>query len=545
MRIEPMTTPTPRGERRVLYVSDPSSIAINMFPDPVEEPDLRRWVDTVADSGVDTFDQEVFSQGWTVYWRSENVEYDQRHQHRRFLPMFERGTTPLEVLIDQCRKRDLNFIAGFRVNDNHAFQARQQGLAIAGFIESNPDLCMQEFPPGDFFRNSEPLDFTHDRVRQFTADVIDEVVNRFDVDGIELCMRDHAYFPPGAGRQRSHLMTDLIRKVRGLLNDVGVRKGRKLVLGVRVPATIDECADLGLDVPAWISEGLIDHLSPQDSMYTDFNLPYEPWAHLTRTSDCMLYPVFQPWSSYRRRTRLEQIMLSSANVRALAHTFYGAGADGISVYNHFCTYWNEQFYPYPMQIFHQLRDPKIVAAGERHYIFDPTWDGVTGFGGDGRASTGAVKANRLVLPRQKGASGTYALNLYEDLSLAFGAMLLFRGFGLLENDELEVSLNGRRIPDGDIGRTRATQTPLDWNHIRKAGGRKIKCIPEQARLDVRADDELPFSTRWFSLKHPVLRRGDNRLEVRLANGDPSADTTESIVIDEVEVWVMPRVSVGS
>ena len=66
----------PRGDHRILYVSDPSSIAHNFLPDPVSEVDLRRWVDMVADSGVDVFNQEVFSQGWTAYWRSDLYEYD-------------------------------------------------------------------------------------------------------------------------------------------------------------------------------------------------------------------------------------------------------------------------------------------------------------------------------------------------------------------------------------------------------------------------------------------------------------------------------------
>ena len=66
--------PVPWGDHRLLYVSDPSSIARTLLPDPVREEDLRRWVDMVADSGVDSFDQEVFSQGWTVYWKSVSID---------------------------------------------------------------------------------------------------------------------------------------------------------------------------------------------------------------------------------------------------------------------------------------------------------------------------------------------------------------------------------------------------------------------------------------------------------------------------------------
>ena len=35
----------PRGSERILYVSDPSSIARKLLPDPVREEDLRNWVE--------------------------------------------------------------------------------------------------------------------------------------------------------------------------------------------------------------------------------------------------------------------------------------------------------------------------------------------------------------------------------------------------------------------------------------------------------------------------------------------------------------------
>ena len=312
-------------------------------------------------------------------------------------------------------------------------------------------------------------------------------------------------------------------------------------MGARVFSAIEECRDLGLDVPTWIKEGLIDYLSPQDTMYADFNIPIETWSALTRASDCMLYAAGQPWSSNRARNRMDQIRLSSANWRALAHLSYAAGADGLSFYNDFCTMWNAPFYPYQMQIFHELRDPDRVRAGERHYVFDPTWGGFTSFGGDGRSSTGVVNANHVRLARSgTDSEGTYAFRLYEDLEQAHGATLLFRGFGLFENDELEVSLNGHPVPDDAIGRTRETSAPrTEWHHTRQTGKGQIKCIQEQARIDFRPDGEPAFSTRWFALDESLVRQGINDLTVRLVRSDPAA--TDPIVIDEVEIHVMPKV----
>ena len=75
-------TYTPRGDRRIIYVSDPSSIIRSYLPETPTEEDLRNWVDDVAEANVDTFIQEAYSQGWTVYWRCEKFDYDQRPQHR-------------------------------------------------------------------------------------------------------------------------------------------------------------------------------------------------------------------------------------------------------------------------------------------------------------------------------------------------------------------------------------------------------------------------------------------------------------------------------
>ena len=532
---------TPRGDHRILYVSDPSSITTNLMPDPTEPDDLRRWVDTLADSGVDTFDQEVWSQGWTAYWRSETYEYDRRIHHRRYIPMLDRGIAPVQILIEQAHRRGMRFVAGFRVNDNHAYIARLQGVGIAGFIESHPELALTEFPAGSNYENTAPLDFTHQAVRDYTHGVIEEFINRFDVDGIEICMRDHGYFPPSTARAQAGLMTDLMRQVRATLDRRAAVVGRPLFMGARCYDAVDVCLNHGLDLATWIGAGLIDYVSPQDTMFTDFNLPLEPWADLTRPSDCMLYPAVQPWTSCRARERLSQIRLSSANWRALAHTSYAAGADGLSIYNDFCTMWNAPFYPYQMQIFHEVRDGDRVRAGERHYVFDPVWGGYTDFGGDGKSSTGVVNANQVRLARDgRENEGTYPFHLYEDLSRAHAATLLFRGFGMCENDELAVSVNGRPVADEGIGRTRENSAPrTEWHHMRQVGDRTVKCIQEQARIEFRTEPEASFSTRWFALDASLVRQGLNALTVRLLRSDPNA--TDPIVIDEVEICVMPKV----
>ena len=494
----------PRGTRRVLFVSDPSSIATNLFPDPVDEDLLRRWVDILADSGVDIFQQDVYNKGCTAYWRSERFQYDPRPQHRRFLPLLDAGVQPLQVLLEHSHRRGMAFHAGFRMNDTHAgahFSER------ADFVESHPEWQLKDTREGIGYLEGFPLDFTFDEVRDFVFEMMREVVSRFDVDGIEMTFRDPGYFPFPEGRERAHLMTRLVRRLRQLLDERGRTRGRPVSLGARVFSTLDECLDMGLDVRTWVSEGLLDLLSPMDTMFCDFNAGWEEFGALTRDSRCLLYPTLNQWTSHRMRMRGDG--MNPSNCRAFVHTFYETGADGLTIYAPVAGFlWSPPFYPQSLQVLHELRDPDRVAAGDRRYIFDPTWEGVTEFGPD-RCSTGVVKAQRVVLDRNAVTpSGTYRFRLYERMDRVHLATLLLRGSSLSAGDELDVRLNGRPLAPGPFGR------------------------PNPGILEKHP------GSRWFPVPPEVMAYGDNRLETTLTERDP--DAGGDIVIDEVEVWVQPK-----
>jgi hypothetical protein len=340
-------------------------------------------------------------------------------------------------------------------------------------------------------------------------------------------------------------MTELVRQIRAMLDKTGEYKGKKLLLGARVLPTLDECHSQGLDVPTWIGEGLIDYLCPQDAMYADFNAPYAEFAALARASNCLLYPAILPWSSFRSRRRLNQAPLTQENRRALAQTFYGSGADGISFYNHFEIMHagggaHAPFYPIALHDFYELRDPQRVHQGQRHYIFDPTWGGFTGFGED-RAITGFVKANKLVLSRATpNAQGEYFFHIYEALNLARATFLLFRAFNMAKGDGIAVTINGTPVPTDRI-RTRDDEVRVDFRSTvdvnSLAAASQLPGGAERLAQNLQPRVEPPFTTCWFALTSPPAVYGKNRLGVRLLANDPAA--REDIIIDEVEVWVRP------
>ena len=112
------------------------------------------------------------------------------------------------------------------------------------------------------------------------------------------------------------------------------------------------------------------------------------------------------------------------------------------------------------------------------------------------------------------------------------------------NDELAVVLNDHAVDDAAIGRTAAKNAPRDQWSL-KRNGKTYRMIPERGRVEFRTASEgyainrpdPTSSIRWFDLRGLPIERGVNRLAVTLSRSDPQVE--ESIVIDEVEIWVQP------
>ena len=404
------------------------------------------------------------------------------------------------------------------------------------------------------------LDFTFQEVRDYICEVAKECVRSFNLDGLELCFRDSLYFPYGKGRERQSVMTDLIRELHEILVSESKNKNKKLKLGARFYQTLEECHDIGLDIPSWIMNGYLDYISPSDIMYSDINASYEEFAELTRDSDCYLYPAILPWLSCRSERRLNRMPINVDQQRAIAQNYYGAGADGISFYNHFVSNDWAPFYPMQLYDMNDLRDPERVAQGRKHYVFEPIWSGCDVFIQDG-APSGAIKADKIVLKRSdKVVNGQYRFRICEDLSKARKAFLLFRAGNMTLEDPIMVHINNEEIPHPMIRQTQSEKrikaTPIETATDRsirmyREGIEKKYVKTDPMEKDTYKHDSIttggghpiiqgeidrPFTTCWFELTSPPAICGDNWLEVTLIPGNIQA--TEAIIIDELEVMVV-------
>ena len=536
---------TPRSEDRLIYFADTGLNAYNLW-EPVTVEQFARHMDDFADNGVDIYSQLTFAAGTLkpglfvpehpefAWWTNEKLR-----------PLIESGIQPLEVMIDRAHKRGMKFFCKLRLTDWHMLRSVEE----SGFIARHP-----EFQNPDS-RVRKSLDFSHPEVRDYHTALIEELVRRFDIDGITLNFtRGLAYFPRQARVERDTLLTDFVRQVRSVLDQQSQGRGRKLQLNAIVWPHLKLCASYGADVPTWIREDLVDHICPGNTSVTDPGMDHEAWSSLCHRSNCGYFPMLQP--TLWRGDGLG--LIGPDHIRALARGMYDGGADGISVFN-WQFHWDirggrgpsgvthgpwsdrkivassEVDYPLALAGLRQVRDPAGLEREPRKYYFRPMEIR------DELSHEVFEDAYRAVLPRTVGVRGEYRFRLPEDLAETGGAYLVARILGLAPLKELggETVINSRAAVSGpELAFEWPDEIQVDVNGTAVPAHEIQKIWHKDGRPKQLGRPLNPYTAIWFKLESPPARRGLNTLGITPLKLEPL--DTDEIVIEEVEVAVMPR-----
>ena len=502
---------------RLIANFDPGSGAFIFLPNKPRREDLHYVVDRYA-QGIDALAYCIFEGGYTLVRDSELADphpiwlggypFPECQGYRAF---YERGEDPLSILVDRCHQNGMLFLAAFRMNDRHPGPKGR-------FQEEHPEWQIREpGHEGDYWRSA--IDYSFPEVRTWVCSLVREAAEGYEIDGIELdYMRWCHMFPPSVAAERHPLLTEFMQEVRAVLDQVGAARGKRLILGARVPQRLLDCAALGYNIAAWIEAKLVDYLSPSDFMFTDFNAPYDEYVELCQPHDCRVYPSVHPPAAWG----MPGALLTPAQYRAAAQNIYAAGADGISLYNYQYHWQQRSRLSYPgspsgfadaLAFAGTLRDPATVARGTRHYLFYPLWQdappsGVPGIEG--------VDRMLLIERQQPGRREIFEFRLGEGPGMDLShSHLLFNAVNMSVGDRIEVDVNGTIIPDDQLQRFHSADA-LEVDFRRPLG---------------------PYMSVRFFLDEVPLKQGVNELGVRLVSSDPEASAR--IEIQEVELVIDP------
>ena len=245
--------------------------------------------------------------------------------------LFAAGTDPIKLTQEFCREHDIECFYTYRVNDGHnAYIPEERSTWFREHPEywmgSGPDDCVK-YPDTDPRWFWSQLDFEISEVREYLLSILRDVVNRYDLDGIEIdYMRTTLFFRTNlsglpATREQLDILTDFQYQVRLMAAEVGAKRGRPMLVSVRLPVTVSRCKHVGIDIEHWLKEDLTDLMTGSDGK-VNFTVPWKEMVELGHQYGVPVYPV---------------IGTASENIeewRAAASNAWSTGADGVYLMNH-------------------------------------------------------------------------------------------------------------------------------------------------------------------------------------------------------------------
>ena len=287
--------------------------------------------------------------------RSEETELrDGEEMAARYVHELTRlGTDSLETMTRFCHGNSMELFWSMRMNDNHD---SSRPATVCQWKRDHPDCLMNRtgpFAPGSW----SMLDFAVPEVREKVFRILQDVALRYDIDGVELdFLRHPLYFKAqmkGEPVTQEHcdMMTDLVRRARNMLDEVAEKRGRPMLVAIRVPDSVAYCRAMGLDIVRWLEEKLVDLLTGGGY----FKLA--PWQNLVTLGHEHDVPVYACLVARRIMAGGgcgEESDLPRWRGEALAA--WDAGVDGIYTFN--------RFNPRD-QVLRELGDPELLRSLRR------------------------------------------------------------------------------------------------------------------------------------------------------------------------------------
>lgn len=262
---------------------------------------------------------------------------------------------PINHVVDYAHQKGVEFIYSLRMNDIHksVYPMQEQW---SRFQLENPQVLQahvgreefekkilpwtrglsKEHPLADVvkrrgrrsvdFHSWACYDYSHPEVRNYLLQVIEEACQRYDLDGIELDWnRGPLLFRTEEERLRSHpIMTDFIHQVHQRVEQQGRKRGRRILLWMRVLDSPALSLAAALDAETWLRQGWVDILVAGGG-YAPFSFPLAEWVRLGHAHGIPVYGYIDAHTSLLRDHH--------EAIRAAASRYWSEGVDGIYIMN--------------------------------------------------------------------------------------------------------------------------------------------------------------------------------------------------------------------
>ena len=281
--------------------------------DPAE---LVKWKFHAIDSPDVQIDSVWWSwgEGHQAPWPSKTMPLYDADGYRQWQ---RAGVDIVQIFLDAAKSRGIESFYDYRINgsDNDLGPVRKIPMK-----EKHPDWLIHTWNENGYFN------FAIKGVRDYKLGILREIAERYDFDGIALDFaRVCPVLPPGQAWQLREHLTQFMRELRHITFEVAGKRGRPLLIGIRIPENLQGCHFDGIDIESWVAENLIDIVAPG---VRSFDVDLGAFRRITAGTQVKLYPsIDDHHASDGYATPPLEIY------RGVAANWLQQGADGIQVFN--------------------------------------------------------------------------------------------------------------------------------------------------------------------------------------------------------------------
>ena len=470
-------------ERGIIYSNDGCDACFEATEPTAENLLKQRAIPHLTDHVGSVFYSTTFSLG--LYWHHAAVPgvdlYTQPHVKtgRNIVGgLIAKGTDPLEIMVDFYHEHDRELFSNVRMNDIHDAGYYRYGNIpkwklthpewLFGAIRRDPEaaakvLAERRFDP--YRRYFDPelsryvvdkrppategwsgADFSVPEVREMVFRVLEDICRRYDADGIQLdFLRHPPYFKSVAWgeeitQEQTDVMTGLVRRIREMTEREGLRRGRPILVSVRILGSVAMNEAQGLDISRWLEKDLIDLMVVgwvQEA-------PLKPMVELSRQYHVPVY-----MHMHRNRGGVRG---SLEGQRARAMMAYADGADGVYLFNYFDPMW--------LPLFSELGDRQQLQRLDKVYCTMP----MGSYGLLARFVKNAVPLIGVPTlspahPETLKPGGKYVIDHFpvgddvfwgRDQSVVPDLTLRIQATNLERANQFSITMNGQKLTDGEL-----------------------------------------------------------------------------------------------
>jgi len=500
----------PEQMRIVLQQDAPEPMLRAEVAEPIEpEVLIDHSIGLIRDLPIDVYASDANHAGG-VYYRSKVAESmlsrpatfrgrDHVRMAERLQALFDRGTDPLEIFCAAAHEAGKGYAVRLRMNDLHDvvggsdIERRQTGpedsigepyYYTSAYKREHPEYLMGDVngaSPDPFERwQRSALNYALGPVRAHVLGMVEELVTGYDIDVLELDFIRFAFvFRRAEAFAQRHVLTALVRRVKGICDEEGRRRGRPVYLSVRVPDSLELGLRAGIDTGEWLHEGLLD-LVVIGGGYAPLTTEWENIAEVARgcgvpAQACLNHGRFA--KDVRR-------------IRASALRAFEAGVSGLVLWNFwycFDYYHPRGENPLTLEFTRELAEPDSLARSELVFGLDPSWDPTSLVGGAHSHHSWPGQVPMMIGVAEDGIGQTVTFDVPEGVVEA-------REGGV--DGVVEVEIENFWAPDDEM--------QLFWNDR-----------PLEAEFELRAQEGREVYRVRGAVPIEWMVGGNNRLELRL------------------------------